>query len=253
MANPHDRFFRETFRHLDEARGLLRSALPSHVSALIQWHTLARIDRSFIDPDLTECHTDHLFTVRIGHRLVLLYVLCEHKWGIDLDLPFQLLRDEVRIWEDWRREHPNGPLPPILPYVLYHGDRPWTGPLRLQERIGFAGMPDAAAQLLRHLLPDAGFLLDDLAAQSDSDLEARAMSAIARISVLAMRNLPGRPPDVVAAAIARWQQTIAAALRQRGQEGLLLLWSYLYQTPRPSPKRWPPPCRGRCADDWRQR
>lgn len=44
------------------------------------------------------------------------------------------------------------------------------------------GIPPAAARSLLCLMPDLGFVLDDLASESEEQLEARAMSAIATMS-----------------------------------------------------------------------
>lgn len=42
--------------------------------------------------------------------------------------PLQLLRYCLRIWERDLRDHPGAPLCPIIPIVVYHGQRPWNVP-----------------------------------------------------------------------------------------------------------------------------
>ena len=216
---------------------MLRSALPRELVLAIDWDSLLPTPASFVDAAMREHHADLLFTVRIGKRPVLLYVLCEHKSQPDADTAFQLLRYTVRIWEAWRREHRTGRLPAVLPFVLHHGNRRWSGASRLQARIDLRGIPPAAACALRGLMPDVGFVLDDLATQSEEQLERRSLSAIAWMSVLLMQHARGRSAATVEAAIARWQHIVAAALERHGQERLLVLWSYLFETTQARPER----------------
>jgi Putative transposase, YhgA-like len=237
MVTPHDRFFREVFAAPEEIRGLLRSALPEAVAQAIAWDTLASAPGDFRDETLREHRADLLFTVEIGTQPAFLHVLCEHKSQRDADTALQLLRYAVRIWEAWRREHPTGLLPPILPFVLHHGDRPWSGAVRLQGRIDLRGIPPAAARAMCAVMPDIGFVLDDLATQSEEHLEARSLSTIAWLSVLLMQHVRGRPLAEVAHVIARWQHIVTDALHRHGQERLFVLWSYLFQTSENRPER----------------
>jgi hypothetical protein len=125
---------------------LIRSALPLAVASCIDWTSITRVERSFVDQLLVECHADLLFEARTsdGHR-ALVYLLLEHKSTKDPDTPFQLLRYVVRIWEHWREQHPTGLLPPILPFVLHHGATPWVGAPRLLDRVALRGLPEPLA------------------------------------------------------------------------------------------------------------
>ncbi len=231
MANPHDTLFREVFRDPDDARDLVLSALPPRVADALGRAPWVRVGGSFVDPELIECHADLLFETRAaGDDPVLIYVLLEHKSNRDPETPFQLLRYVVRIWERWRADHRTGLLPPVLPFVLHHGERAWEGAPRLHDRIAFARLPVPLAGWLRDLIPDLGFVLDDLAAATEDDLEVRATSALAGLCLRMLQHLPRLAPDAVPVAIARWQRLIAAVLRQRGQDALVLLWSYVFHT-----------------------
>jgi hypothetical protein len=86
-------------------------------------------------------------------------------------------------------------------------------------------------------LPDLGFVLDDLATQDETDVEARAMSSLAWLSTLFLQHLRGRSADEVPAAIGSWQRLVRAVLRQNGQNALLVLWSYVLQTTEVAPER----------------
>ena len=86
--------------------------------------------------------------------------------------PWMALRAMVYaglLWQHLVREKrlpADGKLPPILPVVLYNGDRRWTAPLAMRELIG---LPDDSSlwrwqpDLRYHLVDEGAFNQDDLA------------------------------------------------------------------------------------------
>lgn len=237
MSNPHDRLFREVFSDPAEMAGLLRSALPGELVGEIEWSKLRRIPGSFVDEELRDHHTDLLFDVPIGRQRVLLYVLSEHKCRSDNDTVLQLFRYLTRAWEYWQREHPGEPLPAVIPYVVHHGDKPWSGATRLHQRINFAGMSPQAIGFLRGLDPDLGFVLDDLAVLSEEELAARALQTMGWLAVLFMTRTRRCSVAELAAALDRWARLLHALLDQHGQGRIAVLWSYLSQTIEAEPER----------------
>ncbi|WPB77946.1 Rpn family recombination-promoting nuclease/putative transposase [Archangium violaceum] len=136
MSGPHDLFVRYTFGHPERAAAELRAALPSHVSAQVDWDTLRLEPGSVVDPELRKTETDLLFSARLrtGQSL-LLYVLLEHQSSVDRWMAWRMLRYVVRWVESWRQQHPESTrLPVIIPLVMYHGaEETWTAPRRVEE------------------------------------------------------------------------------------------------------------------------
>ncbi|HMG57638.1 MAG TPA: Rpn family recombination-promoting nuclease/putative transposase, partial [Kofleriaceae bacterium] len=62
-SSPHDALFKAVFAQPEHARGALRSVLPAAFAHALDWPTLAHCPGSFIDPALSERHTDLLFSV----------------------------------------------------------------------------------------------------------------------------------------------------------------------------------------------
>jgi hypothetical protein len=67
-----------------------------------------------------------------------------------------------------KRRPPDGKLPPILPVVLYNGDRHWAAPLALRDLIGLPGETQLWRwqPAMRYQIADEGaFTEDDLASR----------------------------------------------------------------------------------------
>ena len=121
----------------------------------------------------------------------LIYVLFEHQSSFDATMPFRLLRYMVRIWEQWREDHPVARLlPVIVPLVLHHGDAAWRAAPEL------TAMLDASPELLdatRPFVPHFRFILDDLAALSLDALSSRGLSELpllVQLALWASRSFP---------------------------------------------------------------
>jgi len=132
-----------------------------------------------------------LFSAQLDGRPALLYFLYEHQSSHDIFMPLRLLDYCVRAWNDWRRKHPEASShPAIVPVVLHHSDRGWSGSTRFAELLDLDH--EARDALAPHLV-DSQFLLDDLTQQSDDQIHARALTALAEIVALAFKHLPYEP------------------------------------------------------------
>lgn len=130
----------------------------------------------------------------------------------------------VRIWEDYLRAHPGvDRLPPILPAVVYHGDSPWTHRVSLMELME---VDAAMSKLLTPHIPDFAFRLDDLSNAGAEELRARAMTAMAKLSLFCLAR--ARKSGDVAVELEQWWQAqperiekLTKQLGPRAEEALM--------------------------------
>ncbi|MEP7125446.1 MAG: Rpn family recombination-promoting nuclease/putative transposase, partial [Byssovorax sp.] len=105
---------------------------------------------------------------------------------VDGLMSFRLLRYEVRIWERWLRDNPEAhKLPVILPVVLHHSVAGWTG------GVAFADLLDVDEATLVDVapyVPNFRFVLEDISHETDEALRARAITALARLSLWCLRH-----------------------------------------------------------------
>lgn len=230
--SPHDALVKVIFAQPEHAEGELRSLLPPDLAALIDWPTLALCSGSFVDEALRSHHSDLLFSATCaGKTPVLLYLLFEHQSTDDPLMAFRLLRYMVRIWDDHLRNHPGAArLPAILPLVLHHSPGGWTSPTDFHALLD---LDDATLPLVAAHVPSFRFLLDDVSAETDDALRARAMTALGRLVLFCLRH--AREPGRFAQEIARWLGLIAEARdAPGGAEALLLIWRYIVTANNPA-------------------
>ena len=93
IHQPHDRIFRAVFSDIDEAVGLLQTALPDTIRNHFHWNTLTLLDGSFIDDEMRGSQSDLLYQVEhVGTgQPVSMYLLFEHQSSPDPWMRFRLL------------------------------------------------------------------------------------------------------------------------------------------------------------------
>ena len=181
LPTPHDALFRAAFEDTNLAAAFLRDHLPNAIAALLDVTRPEKVDATFIDEALAGSQSDALFKVstRSG-KPVWCYLLIEHKSTPDIALPLQLAHYMIRIWRRHVTEY--GPaalrrLPPIVPMVLYHGERRWSVPEGLGEMI--AGDPDLV------FLPGASYILRNI---TEMPIEALSRDATLRAVLITLKR-----------------------------------------------------------------
>ena len=222
MSTPHDKLFKTVFSGVEHARGELASVLPASIARAIDWPSLTLLSGEFADVAAESLESDLLFKVQLADEEALLYVLFEHQSSADRSMPFRLLRYMTRVWERCAREQPGARLPAIIPVVLYHGERAWTGSRRFVDLLR---LPQRLAKDMAPFVPDVTYVLDDLSKLDDQALHQRALTDLARIAlVLLQRCRNSQDPTAI---LRPWAQTFAAVLAApHGREAIQLVARY---------------------------
>lgn len=217
------RLFKFAFSNPETAAGELSSVLSPAIVEQLDLRRLAVCPGSFVDQDLAQRHSDLLYSVpATAGTDAFVYVLFEDQSTVDPTMPFRLLTYVVRIWDKHLRDHPgSSTLPPVIPVVLHHGasGTRWNGPTRLSDLV--EGSPTLLAAVAPHV-PDFAFVLDDLIDHSDEALRRRAMTALGRAALWALKSSrqPGRILQQLPAWAAVFRDVLAAP---RGVEALAVV------------------------------
>jgi predicted transposase/invertase (TIGR01784 family) len=181
VQNPHDHFFRESFGRAEIARSYLQEYLPPELSSLLDLDHLVLQDGSFIDETMREHQSDLLYETRLTNgSSACVYFLFEHKSTPDWQVILQLLRYMLRFWE--RQIKAGHPLSPVIPLVIYHGERAWQVPVDFLSL--FADVPVA----LRPYLPDFQYHLTDFSWTSDEEIRGNIWLRVSAAVLRAVFN-----------------------------------------------------------------
>ena len=127
LKNPHDKFFKESFGRKEVIESFIKEYLPKNIYEQLDLSSIEMLKDSWIDKELTEHFSDILYKVTIAEKTSFLYLLFEHKSYIDNLIAFQLLRNMVKIWENFRKQNKQSvKLPIIIPIIIYHGIDTWN-------------------------------------------------------------------------------------------------------------------------------
>jgi predicted transposase/invertase (TIGR01784 family) len=164
-------------------------------------------------------------------RPALIYILFEHQSTVDALMSFRLLRYEVRIWERWLRDNSGAhKLPVILPVVLHHSLTGWAGSTAFEDLLDV----DAAtfADIAAHV-PRFRFALEDISHETDEALRARAITALARLSLWCLRH--AREPWELVDRLGAWLDLVREVRRApHGMAAMVLIMRYIFLTNEPS-------------------
>jgi predicted transposase/invertase (TIGR01784 family) len=230
QPNVHDAFFKEMLSRPEHAASILRQILPAKVAARVDFASLALCSGSYVDQALKERHSDLLFSANIGGRPGRIYILFEHQSGTDGTMTFRILRYELRIWERWQRENPGvHKLPVILPVVLHHSVDGWTGSTAFEDMLDVDA--DTLADLGPHV-PRFRFVLEDLSNETDEALRARAMTALARLTLWCLRH--AREPRELVDRLGAWLDLVREVrAAPHGVAALVVIMRYIFATNEP--------------------
>jgi predicted transposase/invertase (TIGR01784 family) len=162
--SPHDAAFKAAFQKPKVAKSFFRKYFPKEVARRIDFRHFELRNRSYVDEALRERHSDIVYETRIRGATAFLYILFEHQSTPDPWMAFRLLCYMVNLWREFREANPDAKaLPPILPAVLYHGERPWNAARSFEEIV-------AEGEGLEDYIPRFRYDLYDLADYPDERL-----------------------------------------------------------------------------------
>ena len=160
LHQPNDKLFKQVFSDPATAAGFLRAYLPERIAGAVDWAALQLEPVSFIDSQFRQHESDLLFSAPLAGHESYLYCLFEHQTREDPAIALRLLRYMVRIWEKRLENHPDKPLPVILPVVLAQNDRVWKTEPTFSALFD---VPESMADDLRPFIPEFLFRLVQLA------------------------------------------------------------------------------------------
>jgi hypothetical protein len=194
----HDHAYKRLFSQPELVADLLRGFVHESWVDQLDLTTLEPVSATYVSDDLREREDDVVWRARWGEGWLYVYLLLEFQSTVDRYMAVRLLTYLGLLYQDLIKAGATtaeGLLPPVLPVVLYNGEKRWRAPTEVADLI--ATVPGG----LEAYRPDFRYLLLDEGAYADSELAASRNLAAA---VFRMEN-SRRPEDL---------QTVVRRLRE---------------------------------------
>ena len=245
MRDRHDAAFKRWFDHKRMVEDLLRGFAPPELAGALEFSTLEPMPGEYAGDDRSGSgRADAVWRVRFrgrGEDWLYLLVLLEFQSRIDRHMAARVLSYTAQMYLKLirgARLPADGKLPPVLPIVIYNGERRWSAALEMAEAVASAGPALAPYQpRQRHLLIDEHALrVEDLpvgnVVSAQIALEQGSVPRIARTLRELSELLPGSEHEslrrafaeltvsmVSRSAAARSHPELASALEAAEQTG----------------------------------
>lgn len=167
----HDSGYKLLFSHPGMVEDLLRGFVHEEWVERLDFSTLEKVGASYVAEDLQRREDDLLWRLRLrgkgededeGEGWLYLYLLFEFQSTVDRFMAVRLMAYVALLYQDLiRRDQltPSGRLPPVVPIVLYNGEKRWRAARQLARLIEpLPGGLAAFRPQLFYLLLDEGRL-----------------------------------------------------------------------------------------------
>ena len=158
MSHEDDASYKTLFAAPEVVRDLILGFIPDEWLHSLDHTTLERVSGSYITDDLRDRADDIVWRVKVGGEWVYLYLLIEFQSTVDAYMAVRIMTYVGLLYQDLIKQKqvlPKRRLPPVLPIVLYNGDRKWTAKTNIADLI-----PKAPGLLVKYL-PQMEYLLID--------------------------------------------------------------------------------------------
>ena len=169
ISPSHDEFFKNMMGRVAIARKYIQHFLPIEITSLMDMDTLEVDTEGYVDDHLKEYFSDVVATVQLTDgQLSDIYILFEHKSGVDKLVRLQVLKYMVSKWSKWVKDKDQyeGYLPIVIPIVVYHGAAKW------QYSTEFSDMFRLPSEDFRLFTPKFNYILHDISHVDEESFKA---------------------------------------------------------------------------------
>jgi predicted transposase/invertase (TIGR01784 family) len=166
----HDHAYKLLFSHASIVRDLLEGFVRADWLAELDYDSLERAGGSYVSDDLRERSDDVVWRVRWGKEWLYIYLLIEFQSSVERFMAARILGYVALLYQDLirsRRLARGALLPPVLPIVLYNGERRWSAPEAMESLLqpGPRALEGYRARIRYLLIDESRYRKSDLASQ----------------------------------------------------------------------------------------
>lgn len=135
MAFEHDRRYKQIFSKPYFLQKLLESFVHESFIKELDFDTLKRLDKSFVNSDFQEKESDLVFSIRFKDKTIYIFLLLEFQSTVDKLMPVRFLRYITELYASLKPFPESGRFPAVFPVLLYTGDPKWTTKTEISDII----------------------------------------------------------------------------------------------------------------------
>lgn len=191
----HDNSYKLLFSEPSMVRDLLLGYVREDWVERLDFNSLEKVSGSYVSDDLKDREDDIIWRVRWGDEWLYVYLLLEFQSTIDPFMAVRVMAYEALLYQDLIRQKAlcrNGNLPPILPIVLYNGERRWNAACDVAELV-----EDVPGGLSRFRPSLTYLLLDEQALVSQESLPAATHNLVTTLFKLERQRHPEQWVDLI--------------------------------------------------------
>ena len=167
--NRYDKAYKTLFSHPRMVEDLIKGFVHEQWVEGLDFSTLERVNGSYVSEDLRGREDDIVWKVCWGDETLYVYLLLEFQSSVSRFMAVRMMTYVGLLYQDLIKSdaiEKNAKLPPVLPIVLYNGERRWREPVDIFELV--EGIPGGLSRYTPHMR----YLLLDEGAFGEQDLSA---------------------------------------------------------------------------------
>ncbi len=172
MATNHDHSYKLLFSHPEMVKDLLTGFVKEEWVNQLDYSTLEKVSSTYVADELRDREGDVIWRVRWGESWLYVYLLLEFQSTVDRYMAVRVMSYLGLLYQDLIRQKnltPSGKLPPVLPVVLYNGEKRWKAAQNVRQLIEvIPGGLEQYRPALQYLLLDEGAIVNSPAWPGDA-------------------------------------------------------------------------------------
>ena len=182
VHNRHDHSYKLMFSHKQMVRDLLSGFVKEAWVEQLDFSRMEQVSGTYITDELRDREDDMIWRIWWRDRWLYVYLLLEFQSREDDFMAVRIMSYLGLLYQDLIRQEaftPSGKLPPVLPIVLYNGEKRWTAAQNIAHLVeSVPGGLERYRPELSYLLLDEGAIVD---APGWSDEMRNIVAAVFRI------------------------------------------------------------------------
>jgi recombination-promoting nuclease RpnB len=127
---PHDSIFKKFFSDISVVNNFFQAYLPEKIKKKCDFATLKIEPGSFVDDDLSQRHSDILYSLKIEGYKGYIYINVEHQSTPQALMPIRTFRYKLGIIKQ-HLDQGHKKAPAVIPIIFYHGESQYPYSLKL--------------------------------------------------------------------------------------------------------------------------